>query len=87
MTEPVMEPPKDPMSWNPAHAVIQQVGKRKYEIYISHGLLRYGGEFGGPYRYGYDRAQKKADRMLAKYLRDRERRENVIEIWPGPERR
>jgi hypothetical protein len=70
----------EPESWNPAHAVIQQVGRWKYEIYISHGLLRYGNEFGGPYRYGYDRARKKADRMLARYLRDRGRRENVTEI-------
>lgn len=82
MSEPVMEPPVDMDSWNPAHAVIRQVGRWKYEIYISHGLLRYGGEFGGPFRYGYERARKKADRMLARYLRDQDRRENVTTIFP-----
>lgn len=70
-----------PKEWNPPHAVITQVGRRKYQIYISHGLLKYDGEF-GTYRYGYNRAQKKAERMLAEHLRNEERRSNVTELYP-----
>ena len=67
-------------AFNPAHAVITQVGRWKYSIHISHGISRIQNEFGGPHRYGLERAKKYGERMLAKYLRDVQRRRNVTEI-------
>jgi hypothetical protein len=77
-------PAPDPKKWNPAHAVITQVGRWRYSIYISYGLLRYDGEF-GTYRYGYKRAQKKAERMLAEVLLQGKRYSNVTELYPAKE--
>jgi hypothetical protein len=76
MTEP---PAPDPETWNPAHIEIQQIGRWRYSIWISHGFLRTCGEY-GTYRYGYDRAVKKGQRMLVQYLRDEKRRKNVTRI-------
>jgi hypothetical protein len=76
-----MEEPTDVWTWNPPHAVVQQIGRWKHQVYVSHGFLRIDGEF-GTYRYGRERAEKKGRKMLAEYLLDRQRRENVTEIYP-----
>ena len=72
-------PAVDLEKWNPAHAEVQQVGRWRYSIWISHGLTRWCGEL-GTYRFGYKRAVKKGERMLAKYLLMEQRRKNVTEI-------
>lgn len=65
---------------NPPHAKVQQVGRWRYRIYISHGMMQYGPGGYGWHRYGLERAKRKGARELAKYLRMNERHANVTEV-------
>lgn len=64
------------------HAEIEQVGRWRYRIYITDGLMCYGPDGYGWYKWGLRRAKAKADRELARYLVKESRRTHRWTVQP-----
>lgn len=63
-------------------AEIQQVGRWTYRVSVSHGLLTYGPDGYGWHILGRRRAERKAERALARYIRKQAREAEVVVVEP-----
>ena len=68
-------------AWNPdgaPEAVIERRGRWWHLVYVDHGLMRWGPDGYGWHVLGAKRAERKARRVLASYLRQLEPRETRV---------
>jgi hypothetical protein len=62
------------------HAEVQRVGRWTYRVSVVHGLTCYGPGGSGWHVLGRRRAERKAARVLARYLRDQARQADITRL-------
>lgn len=64
----------------PPHAQVQRIGRWTYLVSVHHGLSVWGPNASGWSVLGRRRANRKAAKVLARYLRDEGRRADVTRL-------
>lgn len=64
----------------PPEAVVERPGRWRYRVYVRDGWVLWGPNGYGWAVFGRQRAARKAGRVIAGYVRDRERRADVFVV-------